>query len=329
MKQDRGRSPILPWPGLVGESDGVLGGYILEQPALTVWPGRERAWGYALFVAGPIGQVEADPGSFSSARLDGVLPLDLSQPASVESQTGAATPFPKPTPVRLRPLRPIGRLVRATALRLVRPTQPPMAAIAPALEATTPRGLRPIRSGQAYRIASPPARGLVRPELAEALETVFEHFAHERGFSADKPLEIQLSRGFKAGSHGHGEGRAADIVAVGSQGLLAWKQAWDQAMAAAAELSDLQQRAAAIAAEQKRNLGYGLYKALQAQGGWRVNPGGWRPYRGVIQLFGPWTATEGPWKAMRIEKPTPEQRQRLRDQRWAFRAHQDHIHVAR
>jgi hypothetical protein len=169
---------------------------------------------------------------------------------------------------------------------------------------------------------------LVRPGLAAALETVFESFAREAGFGSEKPLDIQLARGFKAGSPGHGEGRAADIAAVGGKRLLEWKQEWDKALAAAEKLADPQQRAEAIAAEQKRNLGYGLYKALQAHGGWRVNKGGWRPYRGVMQLFGPWTAAEGPWKTIEIKNPNGNQRQRLADQQWVFQAHQDHVHVA-
>jgi hypothetical protein len=41
----------------------------------------------------------------------------------------------------------------------------------------------------------------------------------------------------------------------------------------------------------------------------------------VMQLFGHWTATKGPWKAMRMESPTPEAHQRLADQQWVFRAH--------
>jgi hypothetical protein len=188
--------------------------------------------------------------------------------------------------------------------------------------------LRPIGHGHAYAITSPPAQRLVRPELAEALETVFERLARERGFTPEKPLAIRLTRGFKAGSHGHGEGRAADIAAVGGKGLLVWKQEWDQAMAAADQLPD-EQRTEAVASEQKRNLGYALYKALQEHGGWRVNPQGWRPYRGVMQLFGPWTATEGPWKTMQVATPNPYQRRRLADQQWVFQAHQDHIHVAR
>jgi len=51
--------------------------------------------------------------------------------------------------------------------------------------------------------------------------------------------------------------------------------------------------------------------------------------RGVMQLFGPWTATQGPWKAVQIKGPNPYQRQRLADQQWVLRAHQNHIHVAR
>jgi hypothetical protein len=184
-------------------------------------------------------------------------------------------------------------------------------------------------SGHVYRLTSPLARGLVTPALARALETVLERFAHQRGFTAEKPLEIHLARGFRAGSPGHGQGRAADIDTVGGKGLLDWKREWARALVAAEALSTPQQQADAIATEQRRNLGYGLYKALQAFGGWRVNAGGWRVYRGVTQLFGPWTATEGPWKALHLERPTPAQRQRFADQQWVFRAHQDHIHVAR
>jgi len=48
----------------------------------------------------------------------------------------------------------------------------------------------------------------------------------------------------------------------------------------------------------------------------------------MMQLFGPWTATEGPRKAMQSKDPNPYQQQRLADQQWVFQAHQDHIHVA-
>ena len=93
-----------------------------------------------------------------------------------------------------------------------------MAAPIPALPAIAPmaapkigpveppiiRSLRPVRSGRAYRTPSAPIRGLVTPALAEALEAVFERFAHEHGFTAERPLEISLARGFKASSRGHG-----------------------------------------------------------------------------------------------------------------------------
>jgi len=225
---------------------------------------------------------------------------------------GAPAPMPSLaslSPARLR-LRAVGRLVPVVAPPSVRP-------------------LRPVRSGQAYLIVSPPERRLVTPELAEALEPVFQRFAHQEGFSPQKPLAIALARGFQPGSAGHGEGRAADIAAVDGKSLLEWKREWDRAMAAAEKLPDAQQCAEAIAAERKRNRAYGLYKALQEYGGWRVNPKGWRVYRGVMQLFGPWTATEGPWAAMQITDPNPYQRQRLADQHWVFEAHQDHIHVAK
>ncbi len=269
-----------------------LAGYILEQPSVPPLPGTVSTWGYIVIVTGPFGEPEA----------------------------GMAVPMqPSFDRVHHKPLqlRPVGRLV-PVATPQGQPEVPPAV-----------RSLRPVRSGHAYRVTSPPARGLVTPELAEALETVFERFAHERGFTPEQPLEIRLSRGFKAGSPGHGEGRAADIAALGGKSLLEWKQEWDQAMATAEKLSDPQQRAEAIEAEQKHNLGYALYKTLQKHGGWRVDPRGWRPYRGVMQLFGPWTATEGPWNTMQIKNPNAYQQQHLADQQWVFQAHQDHIHVAR
>jgi hypothetical protein len=275
--------------------------YILEQ--LPTPPGMVRRRSYLRIVTSSMGELEGD------------MPMPL-------------PPSSSGTHSQLLLLRPVGRLMRIAAP----PAEWDAIAATPRSEprtSPTVHTLRPIRSGPAYAITSPPKHGLVRPELAEALETVFERFARERGFAPEKPLEICLRRGFTPGSHGHGEGRAADIAAVGGKSLLAWKQEWDQAVVAAEELPDAQRRAEAVAVEQQCNLGYALYKALKEHDGWRVNQEGWRPYQGVMQLFGPWTATEGPWKTLQIKDPNPYQRQRLADQQWVFRAHQDHIHVAR
>jgi hypothetical protein len=241
------------------------------------------------------------------------------------SNRNAGSRSPNSTHPRILQLQPIGRLVPLPARQQLHKRLVPSEGNDEG-QTTQPQPaitLRPVQSGESYRITSPPARGLVRSELAQALETVFEQFAREHSSSRQQPLEISLSRGFKANSHGHKEGRAADIAAVGGKSLLQWKQEWERAMSGPGQQADVP------ATEQRSNLGYALYKALQAHGGWRVNPGGWRVYQNVMQLFGPWTATEGPWKAMRIENPTPEERQRLADQRWVFQAHQDHIHVAR
>jgi hypothetical protein len=292
----RVRADHLPGPAATkGPRDGRLqdlSGYVLEQTSARVPGGMAVAWSCTI-VGGRL---------FGGARPDAATPRR-------RRMNGARG--------EVLQLKPIGRLVPLAAPR-VEPAAAPAA-----------RALRPVQGGLAYRIASPPARGLVTPALAEALETVFERFARERGFTPEKPLDIALSRGFKAGSHGHSQGRAADIAAAGNKSILAWKQEWDAAAAAAATGSEPQADADALAAERQRNLGYGLYKALQAHGGWRVNEAGWRPYRAVMQLFGPWTATEGPWKPMQIKDPNPYQRQRLADQQWVFRAHRDHIHVAK
>ena len=299
---DNSLTGIAPVEGLTGyEALRGLAGYVLEPPvAFLPQRGVVRGWGCLMVLTGPLG--EPDDG-------------------------GAAPALPRPTgaPSELLRVRLVGRLAPRAAPQSAESSPSDLGAtgVSPRL-----RTLRPVGSGQAYCISSPPGRGLVQHELASALETVFEHFAHQRGFTSAQPLEIHLSRGFKAGSPGHGQGRAADIAAVGGRSLLAWKGAWDQALAAE-DLSDPQQRTEAIAVEQKRNLGYGLYKALQAHGGWRVNQQGWRPYRGMMQLFGPWTATEGPWKQMQIENPNAYQQQRIADQNWVFQAHQDHIHVSR
>jgi hypothetical protein len=279
--------------GLEGYEEQSLAGYISEQFLVSVPAVRIEACAYLVVARSPL--------------------------------IGVGDEIPAPTHpqvfsdglANILPLRPIGRVMPMA----VPFTEPQSRVMVPSF--------RPIRSGQVYRITSPPALGLVVPELAEELETFFERFAQEHGFTVEKPLEIHLSRGFKAGSPGHSEGRAADIATVGGKRLLEWKQEWDRALSAAEKIADPELRAEAIANEQKRNLGYGFYKALQEHGGWRVDLKGWRPYRGVMQLFGPWTATEGPWKAMQIKDPNVYQRQRLADQQWVFQAHQDHIHVAR
>lgn len=265
-----------------------LTGYVVEPPAVMGSSPPALVCHYLVLLTGSFSEPEA-PGALAAER----------------SRDGAD--------VRVA-LRPVGRLAPVTLLAASEP-------------GSSVRALRPVPSGRAYRITSPPARGLVTPALAEALEAVFESLAEQHGFTRERPLALDLSRGFMAGSHGHGEGRAADIATVGGKGLLQWKREWDQAVAA--RWSDPQRQPEAIAAEQKANLGYGLYKALQERGGWRVNPAGWRPYRGVMQLFGPWTATEGPWTPLQIANPTPHQRKRLADQQWIFAAHRDHIHVAR
>jgi hypothetical protein len=294
MRLVRVRADRLPaaaaTAGPQGRRRDGLSGYVLERGSARSPGGTVVAWGYVMFGTRRVGGAESDDAALRHPRLDG----------------------PRREIVRLERL---GRLVPLAAPR----AEP---AAAPAAGA-----LRPVQGGQAYRIASPPARGLVTPEVAEALETVFERFARERGFTPEQPLQVALARGFKAGSQGHGEGRAADIAAVGGKSILEWQRDWDHAATAAESRAEPQ--SGADARERRRNLGYDLYKALQAYGGWRVNEAGWRPYRGVMQLFGPWTATEGPWQAMRIDDPSPYQQQRLADQQWVFRAHQDHIHVAR
>jgi hypothetical protein len=276
-----------------------LAGYISEHPYFAP-PRMVKAWGYMVIVTSPSGGVETNMATARRRQLNGdhYKPVNGIHPATLQ-------------------LRPVGQVVPVIPAR-PKPGSSP-----------TVRTLRPVGDGNAYRITSPSARGVVTPELAETLETVFQRFAKERGFTSERPLEIHLSRGFKAGSHGHGEGRAADIATIDGKSLLQWKQEWDHAMAEAEKIPESQHQTEAIAAEQKRNLGCAFYKTLQEHGGWRVNPKGWRVYRGVMQLFGPWTATEGPWKAMQIKDPTPYQQQRLADQKWVFQAHQDHIHVAK
>jgi hypothetical protein len=165
--------------------------------------------------------------------------------------------------------------------------------------------LQPIPSGQAYRVTSPPEHSLVTPPLASALHQVFERFAQANGFSAEQPLSVSFGRGTLGL---HRSGRAADIYAVSEKGFSQWAHEWNSAMRRATTAPTPQERARLVAEEQARNLGYKLYKALQAHGGWAQPPG----Y--PVQLFGPWTRGEGPHKA-------------ISDQLLSL--HRDHIHVAK
>ncbi|HEY0722753.1 MAG TPA: hypothetical protein VGD41_01905, partial [Pyrinomonadaceae bacterium] len=106
----------------------------------------------------------------------------------------------------------------------------------------------------------------------------------------------------------HRVGRAVDIYAVGGIGIDSWKQQWDRTQRCACAVSDAQKRSALLDNEQNQNLGWRLYKALQNYGRWS------QPYGYPIQLFGPWTRSEGPWKFISD---------------FLLRAHRDHIHVAK
>jgi hypothetical protein len=165
--------------------------------------------------------------------------------------------------------------------------------------------LVPVPSGRAYRIVSPPPNALVTRELADELQKVLEQFAREAGCHARTPVSLF----FKPGVVGHHQvGRAADIYAVGGIGLDRWKQRWDAARCSAARSAHLAEGRAIMRRERQGNLGWRLYRALQWYGRWA------QPYGYPIQLFGPWTRTEGPWRYIS---------DRL------LHAHRDHIHVAK
>jgi len=162
-----------------------------------------------------------------------------------------------------------------------------------------------VESGRSFRIASPPRNALVTPQLANELEHVFEKFALDAGFDQHRPVSIF----FRPGIFGHHRcGRAADIYGVGGIGIGEWQNRWERVRNAIRSMSDRTERAAAAAAECRRNLGWRLYKAQQLHGRWA------QPYGYPIQLFGPWTREEGPWKYISNRM---------------LRAHLDHIHVAK
>jgi hypothetical protein len=163
----------------------------------------------------------------------------------------------------------------------------------------------PVPSGKGYRIDSPPANTLVTPVLAAEIRGVLERFALDAGYGESNPVGFF----FKPGVVGHHKvGRAADIYSVGGVGLDRWKERWDNAMVRALRSADPGERQRLTGQERRSNLGWRLYKALQSYGRWA------QPYGYPIQLFGPWTRTEGPWKF--ISDPL-------------LHAHRDHIHVAK
>ena len=160
------------------------------------------------------------------------------------------------------------------------------------------RALVSVPQGMAYRVDSLPSSAMVTPELARELSRVLERFASEAGFSAIRPVGVL----FRPGIFGHHRvGRAADIYAVGGLGMEDWKHRWDETQAATVG-------GRAVEREGAKNLGWRLYKALQRYGRWS------QPYGYPIQLFGPWTRTEGPWR-------------HISD--FLLRDHLDHIHVAK
>ena len=145
---------------------------------------------------------------------------------------------------------------------------------------------------------------MVTPELAQALQTALESFATAAGFDAKHRVGVF----FKPGIFGHHRvGRAADIYAVGGIGLARWKRRWDAALERATALPP-HDAARLTDSERRANLGWRLYRSMAVEGRWA------QPYGYPIQLFGPWTRSDGPWKYIS---------DRL------LHAHRDHIHVAK
>jgi hypothetical protein len=167
-------------------------------------------------------------------------------------------------------------------------------------------GRRPIRSGRFHRVAWPVGFPIVVVDaLAEQLNAVLEEFAQATGTTTEAPLKIVL----RPGTLGlHRAGRAVDIYGIGGKGIGRWATEWNAAHRKAAASKDPAEQARIIEEEKTKNLGYKLYKALQARGGWA------RPQGYPVQLFGPWTRGEGPHKAISDK---------------LLRLHRDHIHVAK
>lgn len=163
----------------------------------------------------------------------------------------------------------------------------------------------PVPSGRSYRVVSPPHHAIATPELSRELSRVLERFAREAGFGPT----CRVSVSFEPGTLGHHRvHRAADIYAVGGLRLDEWKRRWDAAHQHAAARSMPEERAAILRKERRSNLGWRLYRAIARYGRWS------QPYGWPVQVFGPWTRSEGPWRYIS---------DRL------LHAHRDHIHVAR
>lgn len=160
-------------------------------------------------------------------------------------------------------------------------------------------------SGRFFRVVSPPENALVTPPLSQSLNKVLELLAQANGFTPENPLAVFFGRGTLGL---HRSYRALDIYGIGGKGLDQWKQEWNAAIRSARAAQNTEERQRIITAEKTRNLGYKLYKALQANAGWAQPPG----Y--PVQLFGPWTRSEGPHRAISD---------------YLLYLHRDHIHVAK
>jgi len=165
--------------------------------------------------------------------------------------------------------------------------------------------LVPVRSGKSFRVVSPPESALVLRDVAEELERVLQRFGEITNCGPSNRITIL----FKPGIFGHHRvGRAVDIYEVGNVRLDVWKHRWDQAVRRGLEAANAKGRSAILKAERRRNFGWLLYKTLQCFGRWS------QPCGYPIQLFGPWTRTEGPWMGISD---------------FLLQAHRDHIHVAK
>jgi hypothetical protein len=166
-------------------------------------------------------------------------------------------------------------------------------------------GRVPLPDGERYRLTSPPWAQIVTPPLASELQRALDRCAEEAGFTSSRPMHIEC----RPGIFGHHQvDRAADIYAVEGVGLDWWKWRWDLAMARARTTPSRLAARLIREREEKRNLGWRLYQALQRHGRWS------QPYGYPVQLFGPWTRAEGPWRGISD---------------FLLHAHRDHVHVAK